>query len=318
MADRARCAGAASAMRRRPAGLMGAQPQAARGGVEARCFQGAAQRGGQRGRAVDPLDGDRAEGARAGRPTPGPLPPRGAGVVLPDAASAEPEGQASSVLPPRSMYRVSSPSTRTTRAPALRPGLWPAPSGGSGQGSAAPYGVGRVGGGEDDGARRDGCRRIGCRRAAPARRPVARGTDGAQPVHRAVHRELGGAQPLDHIAAAGLAAVLEGGQHPVGGGEAALDALRGDRAPGDHAVPVEQGAGQRVAPGGWGRPRAPAAATSGPRPSAGPLREAVARPAAGEACRSGRAGRRAWRGGRWSPRCGRSRAASAAAPACRW
>jgi hypothetical protein len=75
----------------------------------------------------------------------------------------------------------------------------------------------------------------------------------AQPVHRAVHRELRGAEPLHHIAAAGLAALLEGGQDAVDGGEAALHALRGDRAPGDHAVPVEQGTGQGVgAHGGVG------------------------------------------------------------------
>lgn len=68
----------------------------------------------------------------------------------------------------------------------------------------------------------------------------------AQPVHRAVHRELCRAEPLDHIAAAGLAAVLEGGQDAVHRGEAALDALGADRASGHHPVPVEEGAGERV------------------------------------------------------------------------
>lgn len=61
---------------------------------------------------------------------------RGSGA---EGSSGVVEGQASRVLPPRSMYMASSPSTRTTIAPALRPGLCPAPLGGSGQGRAAPY-----------------------------------------------------------------------------------------------------------------------------------------------------------------------------------
>ncbi len=45
-------------------------------------------------------------------------------------------------------------------------------------------------------------------------------------------------QSFHHITPAGLAAVLEGGQDAVHGGEAALDPFRGDGAPGHHAVPV--------------------------------------------------------------------------------
>ncbi|GAA2911590.1 hypothetical protein GCM10011428_27750 [Streptomyces violaceus] len=68
----------------------------------------------------------------------------------------------------------------------------------------------------------------------------------AQAVHGAVHRELRRAEPLHHIAAAGLAALLEDGQDAVRRREPALDALRRDRAPGHHAVPVEKGAGEGV------------------------------------------------------------------------
>ena len=37
--------------------------------------------------------------------------------------------QDSTVRPPRSMYSTNSPSTSTTSAPALRPGLWPGATG---------------------------------------------------------------------------------------------------------------------------------------------------------------------------------------------
>ncbi|MFD0659321.1 hypothetical protein [Thermocatellispora tengchongensis] len=47
----------------------------------------------------------------------------------------------SRVLPPRSTYRIRCPSTSTTSAPALRPGLCATSPGWAGQGRAAPYGL---------------------------------------------------------------------------------------------------------------------------------------------------------------------------------
>ncbi|GAQ57507.1 hypothetical protein a10_07377 [Streptomyces acidiscabies] len=125
--------------------------------------------------------------------------------------------------------------------------------------------VGRVVRGRPDAAR-------GARREAVVGRS-RRGREGlvavagvghrAQAVDGAVHGELGGAEALHDIPPAGLAAVLEDRQHAVRRGETALDALGGDRAPGDHAVPVEEGAGQRVRADGrvalGGREEGPAA-----------------------------------------------------------
>lgn len=99
--------------------------------------------------------------------------------------------------------------------------------------------------------RAERCGREAARRAVGGRlrqgfAAVAGVRHRAQAVHRAVHRELCRAEPLHHVAAPCLAALLEGGQDAVRRREAALYAFRGDGAPGDHAVPVEEGAGEGV------------------------------------------------------------------------
>ena len=202
----------------------------------------------------------------------------------------------------------------TTSAPALRPGLWPAPAG-----DRARAGRRRR---RWPGRRRRApaacrCARPGASRRTALRPPVAGRTDRAQPVHRAVHRELRGAQALDHIAAARLAAVLERGQHAVDGGETALDpsAATAPRV----TTPCRSSSVRARA---WARWVASGSPVGQQRPAAGDGRRAGAgRPGARggpvQASRNGRAGPGAWRGAPWSPRYGPSRAASAAGRACR-
>ncbi|CAM5244514.1 hypothetical protein SFIMM107S_00779 [Streptomyces griseus] len=96
--------------------------------------------------------------------------------------------------------------------------------------------VGRVGGGEHQ----------GLRRGVRMPRRSARWTPPAAGPPRRPSRTPGRPQPLDHIAAPRLPVVLEGGQHAVRRGEAALHPLGLYRAPGHHTVPVEEGAGQGV------------------------------------------------------------------------
>ena len=114
----------------------GAQPEPARCGVEAGGLQGCRQRRPEDVLAVGTFDGELAEGAVAhgqregvdGRLD------RACGSAL----------KVSRVLPPRSTYSASDPSTSTTIAPALRPGRCPVRRRRrrrSGQGSAAPNGL---------------------------------------------------------------------------------------------------------------------------------------------------------------------------------
>ena len=73
------------------------------------------------------------------------------------------------------------------------------------------------------------------------------------PVHRPGQRELRPAESLDEVAAAALAGLLHGAQYRVHRGEAARDPLGGHRAPGQHAVPLEQRQRERVRPHRLGR-----------------------------------------------------------------
>ena len=147
--------------------------------------------------------------------------------------------------PPRSRNHTSSPSTITTRAPALRPGRC-APS--PGHGRAAPYGLAGIGRREHDGL-------VG------AALLVDVVEVGAQPVDGGRHRELGAAQRLDEVAALAPAGVLECAEHLVEHRESAGHTLGG--ALRQHAVAVEQQLGLEVgADGRFGfgrRERGPAA-----------------------------------------------------------
>ncbi|CAM5231086.1 hypothetical protein SHIRM173S_10157 [Streptomyces hirsutus] len=95
----------------------------------------------------------------------------------------------------------------------------------------------------------------------------------AEAVHRTVHGELGGPQALHHVAATGLTGLLEGRQNTVDRGETALDALGGDRAPGDHPV-----RSSRVRASAWARTvgSLSRSGSSDQRPATvgGPVREA--------------------------------------------
>ena len=104
---------------------------------------------------------------------------------------------------------TTAPSTRTTRAPALRPGRSPSRSG---QGSDAPYGLA--------GSQAARTRACGC--PAPLLRP--------QPVDRPGQGELAAPRPLTKYRA-GTAGLLERGQCPVGRPEPPLG-VRSARCPG--------------------------------------------------------------------------------------
>ena len=185
----------------------------------------------------------------------------------------------SSVRPPRSTYSTRPPSTSTTSAPALRPGRWPGrpPVGArSGQGSAAPYGLaGSAAASTSASARRPGRRRRGrvARTPRAAGRPRRRWRTGPRPAPRRSSRGGPGRSPPAR-------------QHPVDGGEPAGHPLGHHRAPGDHAVPVQQHLGGGVRPQGRRRSRRRAAATSGRPPSAARPGPAIA--AAGRGTGAGR------------------------------
>lgn len=216
-------------------------------------LQRAPQGRGQGGDAVGALDGHRAEGARAGR-----------------------RGQRRGRRPERGVVRIGGPGQQCLAAALhvqrqltvdqdderarLAARLVPGPVRRLRPGQGGPVRVGRVGRCEDQGTG------VGARL-----RTVPGGGDGAEPVDRAVHRELRRPQSLHDVAPARLSVVLEDRQHPVRRREPALDALRLDGAPGHHAVPVQQRAGQGVGAvrglGFDGRKQGPAARDRG-RPGA--------------------------------------------------
>ena len=240
--------------------------------------------------------------------------------------------QVSSDLPPRSTYTARSPSTRTTRAPALRPGRCldsglasrasPGPrsapararaeqrrTGWPGRSRPAPRLAARSGA---PCRRRAGHRPPRPGRVRAARRP--RRPPGAGPPRRSGRT----ARPRvpRRNSPAGLDRSPRRRQDPVGGGEPAREALGDHRTPGQDAVAVEQRLGHGMRPAGAvrvavGQQRPPPG--HGRRAGAGRQHRSAARPdVAGVAGAWG--GARGARGGS----SGRRRSACAGGRGCRW